>query len=249
LSEDEITILNEFREAIKEDIADEEERAWLDDNCLCRYLRARNWELEKSLEMIRKTLEWRREYKPHKIVAKDIEIELKNDGKMYRHGFDKHGQPIVYMKPGKDNTGVPEKEWKVKYLVYIMEKCAKSIKPSTGAEKLVWLIDFSNYSTMGGIPMAKISKEIVDILQNHYPERLGAAYIMNAPFMFEVFWKMISPFVDPITKQKVSLMSKDFSKLHENVDLDQLEKEYGGTDSFVYNFEEHMAFEMLSDPK
>jgi hypothetical protein len=55
--------------------------------------------------MIKNSLEWRRSYKPHLITAEDVKIELNNTGKMYRNGFDKHGRPIIYMKPGKDNTG------------------------------------------------------------------------------------------------------------------------------------------------
>jgi len=131
-----------------------------------------------------------------------------------------------------------------------MEKATKSIDLSIGAEKLVWLIDFSNYSSMGGLGMTKISKEIVDILQDHYPERLGTAFVINAPFMFEVFWRVISPFLDDVTKQKLHMLKgKDLSKLHDAVDLNQLEEEYGGTDPYVYKFEDHMAFEMLSDPQ
>jgi len=49
--------------------------------------------------------------------------ELENEGKMYRNGFDHLDRPLLYMKPGNDNTGTKEKEEKVKYLVYLMEKC------------------------------------------------------------------------------------------------------------------------------
>lgn len=46
------------------------------------------------------------------------------------------------MKPAKDNTGVPEKEVKVKYLVYLMEKATASCDESKGIDKIIWLIDF-----------------------------------------------------------------------------------------------------------
>lgn len=96
-------------------------------------------------------------------------VELKNEGKMYRNGFDKLGRPIIYMKPGKDNTGAPEREVKVKYLVYLMEKATRACNESKGLDKLVWLIDFKNYNGLTGLTMTKISREILDILQDHYP--------------------------------------------------------------------------------
>jgi len=243
-----LDLLDKFHNNIKDAILDDEEKKWCDDMCLCRYLRARNWELPKSESMIRKTLIWRRKYQPHKITAKDVEIELNNPGKMYRNGFDKKGQPLIYMKPGKDNTGPEHRDVKIKYLVYVMEKASKSIDPSLGVEKFSWIIDYNNYSGMGGISMAKIAKDIVGILQDHYPERLGSAFIINAPFMFEVFWKMISPFVDDVTKAKVKLLKHDdFTELHEAVELDQLETDYGGTNQYIYSFEKQMAFEMKTD--
>ncbi len=50
---------------------------WLDDMCLCRYLRARDWDLEKAEVMIRGTLAWREDYKPEEITALDIEAQSK----------------------------------------------------------------------------------------------------------------------------------------------------------------------------
>lgn len=63
-----------------------------------RYLRARGWDLEKAEKMLSATLKWRDEYKPHAITAEDVEIEINNKGKMYRHGVDLLGRPVIYMK-------------------------------------------------------------------------------------------------------------------------------------------------------
>jgi hypothetical protein len=72
---------------------------------------------------------------------------------------------------------------------------------------------------------------------------------------------MVSPFLNEVTKQKVNLLkSSDLSRLHDIVELQNLEIEvplvisfltsqFGGTDPHVYNFKEHMTFEMLTDPK
>jgi hypothetical protein len=101
LTPEQLKLLDQFHNEIKGDLLTDYERKWCNDRCLCRYLRARDWELPKSLNMLRETLKWRRSYKPHLIAAKDILVELKNDGKMYRMGKDKQGRPIIYMKPGK----------------------------------------------------------------------------------------------------------------------------------------------------
>src|SRR5689334_1960425 len=95
------------------------------------------------------------------------------------------------MKPGRDNTGIAQKLEKVKYLVYVMEKSIGAMDEThTGVEKLAFIIDYSNFSQLSGMSLGKVSLEILDILQNHYPERLGYAFIVHAPLMFEFFWKV-----------------------------------------------------------
>jgi len=188
--------------------------------------------------LIKGTLEWRRACKPQLITAEDVKIELVNEGKMYKNGLDKTGRPIIYMKPGKDNTGAPEKEVKVKYLVYLMEKAIRSMDESKGVEKLVLIIDYKGYSQLAGLTMTRISKEILDILQDHYPERLGIAFIINAPWAWTVLWKMLQPFLTDRTKKKVRMLSSgDYSEIHEIVDLEVLETSYGGKNDFQYKWE------------
>lgn len=62
LQEDELLLMEELRRAIPEELLEDEEiRAWVTDSTLCRYLRARNWNLDASLKMLKETLIWRKE--------------------------------------------------------------------------------------------------------------------------------------------------------------------------------------------
>jgi hypothetical protein len=96
-------------------------------------------------------------------------------------------------------VGSPDKEVKVKYLVYLLEKAIKAMDESQGVEKIVWVIDYSGFSQIAGMSMTKISMEIVGILQDHYPgtlvschllnilvERLGQAFLFHAPWVWTV---------------------------------------------------------------
>lgn len=44
---------------------------------------------------------------------------------------------------------------------------------------------------------------MLNIIQSHYPERLGLALILNVPWILNAFFKLISPFIDPVTRAKM----------------------------------------------
>lgn len=56
---------------------------------------------------------------------------------------------------------------------------------------MIWLIDFTGWTMANAVPI-KTAREVVNILQNHYPERLAIAFLFNPPKVFETFWKVKS---------------------------------------------------------
>jgi len=51
------------------------------------------------------------------------------------------------------------------------------------------------------------SFQVLTILQQHYVETLGRAIVVNLPTLLSFFYKGISPFLDPVTRDKVRLYS------------------------------------------
>ena len=49
------------------------------------------------------------------------------------------------------------------------------------------------------------SFQVLTILQQHYVETLGRAIVVNLPPILHFFYKGISPFLDPVTREKVGL--------------------------------------------
>ncbi|GLJ26473.1 hypothetical protein SUGI_0511100 [Cryptomeria japonica] len=75
-------------------------------------------------------------------------------------------------------------------------------------EQMVWLIDLKGW-TAASI-FVKVRHETTKVLQNHYPERLGVAILYNPPKIFESFWTVLNPFLEPKTYRKVKFVySKD----------------------------------------
>ena len=53
----------------------------------------------------------------------------------------------------------------------------------------------------------KIVQMIAKIDQDNYPENLAKMYIINAPVMFNMVWKVVRKFLERETKQKIMVFS------------------------------------------
>ncbi|KAK8520085.1 hypothetical protein V6N12_004047 [Hibiscus sabdariffa] len=115
-------------------------------------------------------------------------------------------------------------------------------------EQMVWLVDFQGWK-MGSISV-KVTRETANILQDHYPERLGMGILYNPPKIFESFWMIVKPFLEPRTYKKMKfLYSNDPNSMkvvEEIFDLDTLDVAFGGRNATGFNYEAY-AKQMKED--
>ena len=80
---------------------------------------------------------------------------------------------------------------------------------------------------------------MLHILQDHYPETLGRALVTNLPFILNFFYKGISPFLDPVTRDKMRFNPN----LLELIDEDQLDSDFGG--NYEFEFEPNSYWDQI----
>lgn len=66
------------------------------------------------------TLEWRRDFRPEVIPPDEVAPEAET-GKHVITGFDKESRPILYLRPGRENTKPSPRQ--IRYLVWSLERC------------------------------------------------------------------------------------------------------------------------------
>ena len=71
-----------------------------------------------------------------------------------------------------------------------------------GQDTVAILIDYKT-ATLKSTPSLSTARQVLVILQEHYVETLGRGLVVNLPFILSFFYKGISPFLDPVTKDKV----------------------------------------------
>lgn len=149
------------------------ERLFLTRECLLRYLRATSWNVAQAETRLKATLTWRREYGVGKLTSDYVGIENET-GKQLILGYDIHARPCHYMNPSKQNT--PRSDRQIEHLVFMLEREIDLMVP--GQETLALLINFADTKSGQGASLGQ-GKQTLNILQNHYPERLGRALVTN----------------------------------------------------------------------
>lgn len=203
----------------------------VDDFMLRRFLRARNLDIEKASSMFLKYLKWRREAIPNGYIS---ESEIQNqiaENKMFMQGFDKKGRPIGVVFGSKHVTYGRDLEEFKRFVVYIVEKFCASM--SCGHEKFVAIADLKGWGFSNCDIRAYIAS--LHILQEYYPERLGKLYLVHVPYIFWKAWKIIYPFIDKNTREKIAFVDNKClnATLLEDIDESQIPEIYGGKLSLV----------------
>ena len=204
---------------------EERERMFLTRECLLRYLRATKWVTADALKRLQGTLSWRREYGADTFTHDYISPENET-GKQVQLGFDKEQRPCLYLRPAKQNTKMSDRQ--IHHLCYMLDRTIDMMP--AGQESNCLIIDFKGAKS-GAVPSLGQAQAVLNILQTHNPERLGKALITDTPWYVNAFFKVISPFIDPVTREKMKF-NEDMTNY---IPKEQLWSVFNGDVNFEYD--------------
>ncbi|KAJ3261278.1 cytosolic factor, phosphatidylinositol/phosphatidylcholine transfer protein [Chytriomyces hyalinus] len=213
------------------------------DDLLLRFLKARKFDLEKSMLMFNNYLQWRQSFGVEDIVNKFVYPEYDKVMELYPrfyHKLDKLGRPVYFEVLGgislKAFESITTTDRFVQYYVREYEKtgryrfAAASGKAGHIVDKSCTIMDLKNVPLMQFNSIRKFLAQVAHIAQNYYPETLGKMFIINAPMLFQTCWAIIKGMLDEATVAKISILGTSYQKeLLEVVDAANLPAEYGGS--------------------
>lgn len=196
-----------------------------DDAYLLRFLRARKFDLPKTLEMWRNFIKWRHENNVDNILSMDFS-EMDQAKKYYPHGYfrtDKSGRPIYIERIGYLKfdalTKIISMDRMQLYFVQSYERLLKEIFPACTkaagkrVDQTCYIIDLKDAGAkLFSSSMREIIKLASKIGQDYYPEVLGNMFIINTPMVFHGIWGLIKPFIDEKTKKKIHILGSKYRK-------------------------------------
>ncbi|KAG6407475.1 hypothetical protein SASPL_130466 [Salvia splendens] len=216
-----------------------------DYHTLLRFLRARDFNIDKTIQMWKEMLQWRKENGADTILEDFKFTELEEVLQCYPqgyHGVDKEGRPVYIERLGRAHPGklmrITSTERYLKYHVQEFEKVIYEKFPACSVSAKRRICSSTTILDVQGLGIKNFTKTATSLLasmtkidNSYYPETLHSMYIVNAGTGFKkVLWPAAQKFLDPKTLSKIHVLDpKSSGKLLEAIDPCQLPEFLGGT--------------------
>ncbi|KAJ7524442.1 hypothetical protein O6H91_17G005600 [Diphasiastrum complanatum] len=171
----------------------------IEDKILLRFLQSKDQDVYQAARKFIAYQKWRESFLPLGYIPEstiESELGLKQS---YLQGQDKKGHPVLVTFASKHEANKGDFEEYKRFLVYTFEKTLASAP--AGVDKFVTIVDLKDLGLKNLDSAAFIAA--LQIQQDYYPGTLEKAFMVNVPFIFYGLWKIVSPFLEEATRQRV----------------------------------------------
>ncbi|XVE80573.1 hypothetical protein DITRI_Ditri14bG0150500 [Diplodiscus trichospermus] len=183
---------------------------------LVRFLKARDWNVQKAHQMLIGCLEWRIENEIDNILAKpivptDLYRAVRDSQLVGLSGYSKEGLPVIAIGVGLSTYDKASVNYYVQSHIQMNEYRDRVVLP-TATEKsgrhistCLKVLDMSGLK-LSALNQIKLLTTIATIDDLNYPEKTQTYYIVNVPYIFSACWKAVRPLLQERTKRKIQVL-------------------------------------------
>ncbi|KAL9251812.1 Patellin-4-like protein [Drosera capensis] len=181
------------------------------DIVLVKFLLAQDWKVDEAFEMIKRTLRWRRDERIDTILEEDLgRDDLEHV--VFVNGSDREGHPVCYNVYGafrdkelcRKTFGNEEGVKRfLRWRVQVMERSVRGLRfGPAGVDSLLQITDLKNSPGPGIKELGPASEVAVSLFQQHYPELIYKNIIINTPFWYYMFHRVLAQHCGHRTRKK-----------------------------------------------
>jgi len=203
-----------------------------------RFIRACEGNEEEAKKRYEATLAWRKEYGMDTTLTEahpNFEL-IKANYPHFFHLTGHDGESVFYDQPPRTDLqklkdGGVDTESLLHHYVMVTEFQWQFIDRDD-LSRSITVIDLKGMrmTDFAGECKAYVQK-CSEVTNQNYPERAGYIYVINVPRWFNMVWKIVKPWVDPATLEKITVVRGEHEVLDallERIPIENIPEEYGG---------------------
>jgi len=243
-TETELIILKKFRAITADLILKPEQRT---DMALLRWLRARDLNLQKADDMLRKSLIWRKEMDIDNVLTWKQPAWMEQFFQYEICGHSRDGSPVIVFPFGKWDVrravelGEADKWLRLTDQLYArgleaMNKVNEGMSPDGHpVSQMIIVVDWRGFSMRQFASMTSMQTmmELCSRFEANYPETIKIVYYLNTPRVFSLIWAIMKPLMAEHTLTKIQIFGNNEAKyipaILKEIAPDQLPIILGGT--------------------
>eukprot|EP00762_Andalucia_godoyi_P004268 ANDGO_05478.mRNA.1 mitochondrial CRAL-TRIO domain-containing protein C589.09 len=177
----------------------------------CRFMVARKFDVDHAYAMFEKAAIWFWEFRPDLITEEEAqEVFGHQTAVILPSGKeDKCGRPVIVVRIRFHDKSKHSSLKTGRAFLWIMHECFRRALAQN-------ICSFNQIFDMGSLGRKNfdpaLEKFMVDVLQNYYPERLGACLILHSGWFFWLCWKVVKPWLDKRTASKIVFIDSKHMK-------------------------------------
>ncbi|GKV44570.1 hypothetical protein SLEP1_g51738 [Rubroshorea leprosula] len=183
---------------------------------LIRFLKARDWNVQKAHKMLVECLQWRIQNDIDNILAKpiiptDLYRAVRDSQLVGLSGYSKEGLPIIAFGVGLSTYDKASVNYYVQSHIQMNEYRDRVVFPAATKKYGKYIGTCLKVLDMTGLKLSALNQinlmtVITTIDDLNYPEKTNTYYIVNAPYVFSACWKVVRPLLQERTKKKIQVL-------------------------------------------
>lgn len=200
-----------------------------------RMIRAEKHDVDKAVKRAIDHSVWRKQVLgPEGSIPDDHVREQLEEEKVFLQIETRSNRPLLFVQVRKHNPNKTDLEILKKFVVYSLETATYFLdNPEYGNPDGTMDVLFDiRGMTWANFDVAGL-KSCFTVLAQAFPERIHKIYMLDAPYMFDMIWKIVKPFVDPVSREKVEFLhgDKGVETLKDAIGEEHLPQEVTGLDT------------------
>jgi len=237
LTDHQWVVLCQFRERVSGLLPKELEQ----DHMLLRWLVARNFNIDRAEEMLKKSVEWRKTHKVEGAAEWPVPEVITRYLPVGQLGRDRYGGQVLLVPHGvTDTRGLIKSLTPEEHLNSVIKLCeeqqrkmledTKRLGKPIFQQTVIFDMEGFSYKDFTWKPALDLVLTQLQMYDANYPEMLRRAYVINAPRIFTMAFALVKPWLHEATVRKVRMFGAEGWReaLLEDIEPEVLPRHWGG---------------------